>query len=192
MRYFVLDDQGTKYGPADLATLNQWAVQGRIAPNTTLVEEFTNVRHRAIDLPGLHIAVMPGMPAQGLPTQNPGAYGAPGQGAYGQMLPGASPVQPQYQPTNTGPFNNPIGTLNSGQNEANISFGLSILTLILCAVIPCLGLLSGIPAIFYAGKAMKQGSPSGGSAMSFAVLVTAIVTIMTLGVASLFSGFLGR
>lgn len=35
--YYVIHPDGSRYGPADLKTLNQWASQGRILPLTTVV-----------------------------------------------------------------------------------------------------------------------------------------------------------
>ena len=53
MRYYVLDAQGNKFGPADVSLLNAWAAQGRIAPHTVLVEESTGRQLPAAHLPGL-------------------------------------------------------------------------------------------------------------------------------------------
>ncbi|MBS1717483.1 MAG: hypothetical protein JSS72_07105 [Armatimonadetes bacterium] len=39
MRYFVIGPDGAAYGPADVATLAQWAAEGRIEASTILREE---------------------------------------------------------------------------------------------------------------------------------------------------------
>ena len=53
MRYFVLGEDGQTYGPADLATLNQWVLEGRIVPTTLLQPEGTQRRMAASTVPGL-------------------------------------------------------------------------------------------------------------------------------------------
>lgn len=53
MGYFVIAQDGNRYGPADIATLQQWVREGRIAPNTTLEDEFTGTQIRASLLPEL-------------------------------------------------------------------------------------------------------------------------------------------
>ena len=53
MRYFVIAPDGSKYGPADLATLREWVGQGRIAPDTMLEEESSRQRVPARLVAGL-------------------------------------------------------------------------------------------------------------------------------------------
>jgi len=36
MRYYVIARDGRKFGPADLETLSQWALEGRVARDTYL------------------------------------------------------------------------------------------------------------------------------------------------------------
>lgn len=50
MRYFVLDDTGGEYGPADLPTLQEWVRQNRIAPHTRLRSETTGESLMAVEL----------------------------------------------------------------------------------------------------------------------------------------------
>lgn len=63
MGYFVIAQDGNRYGPADIATLQQWVREGRIAPNTTLEDEFTGTQIRASLLPELSYL----FPNQGVP-----------------------------------------------------------------------------------------------------------------------------
>lgn len=63
MGYFVIAQDGNRYGPADIATLQQWVREGRIAPNTTLEDEFTGAQIRASLLPELSYL----FPSQGTP-----------------------------------------------------------------------------------------------------------------------------
>lgn len=53
MRYFVIGEDGELYGPADIATLNEWIAQGRLAPTTMIQEEFGGARFAASLLAGL-------------------------------------------------------------------------------------------------------------------------------------------
>lgn len=55
MRYYVVWPNGQRFGPADLATLNQWARENRIGPSTTLAEEGTGRTFPANQLPGLDL-----------------------------------------------------------------------------------------------------------------------------------------
>lgn len=53
MRYFVLDNNGMPYGPADITLLNQWIQEGRVVPTTLLQPEGTQSRLAASTVPGL-------------------------------------------------------------------------------------------------------------------------------------------
>ncbi|GBC95074.1 hypothetical protein HRbin16_00861 [bacterium HR16] len=53
MGYYVIAHDGNRYGPADIETLQQWVREGRVAPNTTLEDEFTGTQVRASLLPEL-------------------------------------------------------------------------------------------------------------------------------------------
>lgn len=69
MGYYVIAHDGNRYGPADIATLQQWVREGRIAPNTTLEDEVTGTQIRASLLPELsHLFPQGAAPP---PTQAP-------------------------------------------------------------------------------------------------------------------------
>ncbi|MCW5943964.1 MAG: CD225/dispanin family protein [Fimbriimonadaceae bacterium] len=53
MRYYVTGDDGQRYGPADVPTLNAWAREGRLVATTRLVEEGTERSVFAAEVPGL-------------------------------------------------------------------------------------------------------------------------------------------
>lgn len=55
MQYFVVAQDGSKYGPADFLMINQWAQQGRILPHTILEEVGTGRQFNAAQLSGLAI-----------------------------------------------------------------------------------------------------------------------------------------
>jgi hypothetical protein len=53
MSFFVVGSDGSKYGPADVQTLSQWAAQGRVARDTTIENAENGSRGRAGEIPGL-------------------------------------------------------------------------------------------------------------------------------------------
>ncbi|RYG34758.1 hypothetical protein EON81_14675 [bacterium] len=75
MRYFVISDDGSRYGPADLATLKQWAQEGRLLGTQYLEEETGGRRILAAELTGLTFAppagggYAPGAAAAAYPRQ---------------------------------------------------------------------------------------------------------------------------
>ena len=73
--YLVQAEDGQFYGPADIAVLDQWAGEGRILAQTVLVEQGTNIRSLAADVPGLrhHFshASPPGASGQGVASASP-------------------------------------------------------------------------------------------------------------------------
>jgi len=85
-RYFVLADDGTKYGPADVATLNQWISDGRVHHQTLLEQEGSGITFRAAAVAGLIFPAesiysqSPSAPNMGVPS--PGAKAGAGTNAY--------------------------------------------------------------------------------------------------------------
>ena len=86
MRYFVIGDDGQKYGPADVATLNDWISQQRLLPTQQLEEEASGTRMAASSVPGLNF------PLQSAPGQQAGGYAPPGGSPYA----GGQPLQGNY------------------------------------------------------------------------------------------------
>lgn len=54
MPYFVLAADNQKYGPADIATLNEWIQENRIGPETVLEDEASGNREPAKMIQGLN------------------------------------------------------------------------------------------------------------------------------------------
>ncbi len=54
MNYFVISNDGQKYGPADVPTLNQWAQEGRVFPTSMLEDAATGARVPANQVPGIN------------------------------------------------------------------------------------------------------------------------------------------
>jgi hypothetical protein len=65
LRYFVIAPDGSKYGPADLATLRAWVVEGRISPDTILEEVASHQRAPARMIAGLFPSEVPSFSATG-------------------------------------------------------------------------------------------------------------------------------
>ncbi|MBS1720163.1 MAG: DUF4339 domain-containing protein [Armatimonadetes bacterium] len=61
--YYVIGDDGNKYGPADLNDLSAWAREGRIHPHTWLESAITHQRLTAGQVPGLFAAYHTGQQA---------------------------------------------------------------------------------------------------------------------------------
>jgi hypothetical protein len=71
MRYFVVGQDGNQYGPADQFTLQEWVGQGRIQPDTVLIEEGTGRRIIASAVPGLIATQIPPSQPQANSYQQP-------------------------------------------------------------------------------------------------------------------------
>lgn len=61
MKYFVVANDGRRYGPADLTTLREWIGGGRVGPRTTIEDENAS-RMPAWLVPGLEFAAVSAPP----------------------------------------------------------------------------------------------------------------------------------
>jgi hypothetical protein len=86
MRYFVIGDDGQKYGPADVPTLNQWITDGRLLATTIVENEATGERMSAQAVPGLNFPIA-------APPQSSGPVGN-----YGAPSPMGTPAPTGYVP----------------------------------------------------------------------------------------------
>jgi hypothetical protein len=75
--YYVLGQDGHRYGPADVATLTQWAYDGRVLPTTLLEDAGSGARMPASAVAGITFGPQAMSPP---PTPGPGQYG----GGYSQ------------------------------------------------------------------------------------------------------------
>jgi hypothetical protein len=102
MEYYVVMPDGSKYGPATLDTLNEWAQQGRILPTTTIERVSDGVQGPASMVPGLILPSSggPAAPAPGNPAPpsfgQPASPQAPGYGEADPGLYSGYPRQQQY------------------------------------------------------------------------------------------------
>ena len=53
MQYSVLGTDGSQYGPVDLMTLKQWVSEGRVLPNTQIVDNLSSQTLMASQMPEL-------------------------------------------------------------------------------------------------------------------------------------------
>jgi hypothetical protein len=148
MQYYVINPDGQKYGPADVATLSSWAAQNRLNPTSQLEEVGTGRIITANQLPGLVFGT------------TVGTAGTPGAPNYANP-PAAGPVggyNPGYQA--------PVQSQNL--TYAWVCFGLSF-----C----CCGPISAGLGIMYAGKAIQDGHP-GGNAAKIANIIMLVLSII--------------
>lgn len=78
MEYMVIWSDGQKFGPADIAMLNQWIADGRIKPETELESVVDGTRLSAASLPGLNfggMAAQPAAPSEPTPVETAPAGG---------------------------------------------------------------------------------------------------------------------
>jgi len=187
MRYFVIHPDGSRYGPVDLPTLNQWAAEGRILGSTYLEEEIGGRRILAVSLRGLNL---PGQPNLGSMAQSPfpnppsapsapyggsmGAnpHGGPQAGLGGGL--GQNPQYPQYPKQGYAQYPHYM-PVDDGSTDIKWSYCFTFASGLGC----CCPLLafSAIGGIYYAHSAGKKGHRGATLAMIFAIvsLITAFV-----------------
>lgn len=154
----MVEPDGHKYGPADLATLNAWTVEGRLQAGTMLEEEGTGRRLPAGSLIGLRFA--PPIPNVG-PV---GAYPRAGATSYGGP--------PQIAP---------ISTSYKGRNpNANFwsAIGLSLVALVLAWAIGYVGFVLSVGSIGLAWRSRVDDKHR----LSWLALTVAVVSaILSVG-----------
>lgn len=204
VRYFVIHPSGQRYGPAEVAVLNQWAMEGRLAPTSLLADETTGQQFQASQIPGLIFQAPPGGPQQ-FPQQGPGGYGSPLGGQSGPTVPYSltgnnAPQQGYGQQGN--PYATPSGYFGGyvpyqdGTAELNNSYiasGLSLALSIVCCI-PFgiyISVLAGIAGVVFAFIAKGKGANAGGAvALGFVALVVSVGMIILEQ--WLMQSFLGR
>ncbi len=194
-RYFVVGQGGAKYGPADVATLNQWAAEGRIQAGTSFEEEGTGRIVQAHEVAGLFLS-------QGAQHFPPGSYA--GQGMYGQnpQVPGQGagmrPEQPGQFSQAPQPGSNYMrgGYVQNPQLEslANTTLIKSIVSMICVGCMP-LGIIALVYSIM-GRTAMNRGELDAESKLRTSntianisigigvVIIVLYVILMIVGVAS--------
>lgn len=134
MGYYVLGDQGMKYGPADLDTLNAWIAEGRIVSHTMLEDEISGGQIAASAVQGLQFQ----------PVAPPMASNYP---RYTQTPQYQAPV---YQNTNSAD-NGPV----------TLAFAMAVISPVLSFLLPIGGLMTALWGIRSAMRAKENGHPLG-------------------------------
>jgi hypothetical protein len=171
MRYFVIGPDGSKYGPADLASLNAWAAESRVLPSTMLEEEGTGRQIAARDVIGMVFPMAPPSTPSQSPT--PPDYGQPTYSQPQQPIYGSS--QPQS------PYNRPVQQGSDGSSEVTWAWVLGAIGFLCCPIV-----FSTI-GIVLAVNAKNKGHPSGNAAMIFCIvsLVVGVIIGAAMGMARL-------
>lgn len=169
--YFVVDTAtGAKYGPADIATLNQWITERRVEPTTMLQDAATGTQLPAAQVPGLNFPqAAPSQPVIQQPT-----FQQPTQG------PSAGPI--------AGPMNapgRPIGgevpyagmpgnygySGDTGSKELTLSFVFAALSLLCCP------LIFAVLGVIQANKAAAKGNKNA----KVALILNIVAAVISIG-----------
>jgi len=136
--YYVLDGP-SRYGPANVQILNQWAMEGRILQDTKMQEASTGRTLNASEVPGLSIPQQMGPPSPGLGQT---------QAIYQQPNPYATPPQP------TSPYLRPGSMPDSGlEKRVSTALVLGLVSLLFC----CIGGIVSTVLAANAQSALKRG-----------------------------------
>ena len=173
MQYYVIGPDGSKYGPADIPTLKQWAAENRLSPSATLEDFNTGQRIPAGQVQGIFD---PGTPGAPIPTAATTTDAQRGQMA--QQLPSGS-SGPSLYDSPTG--NMPPGyytrqSTDDGSKEITLSYVFSAIGFICCPII------FSVLGIVYAGKAEAKGNMSAGNARTLGII--SLIVGIILGVFS--------
>ncbi|HRF59648.1 MAG TPA: hypothetical protein PLH94_07005 [Fimbriimonadaceae bacterium] len=158
MRYYVIARDGRKFGPADLETLSQWALEGRVARDTYLEDEFSGERIRAGEVVGINFP-----PAA--PLAPPTDWSKP----------------PEFGVGNTAT----VGT-NPGSNELALAWVFAVLSIVLCFAYGCLAIAFGPLALYFAKKAEANGANATGPRV-VAWIAIGLGTLFVLAMVVLFT-----
>lgn len=179
MGYYVLGDQGQKYGPADVATLNLWISEGRVLPSTLLEDETSGLRSSATAVRGLQF---PATPNPVLGAQAP-QYQQPQQ----PQQPYQQPQQP-YQPQQFNQYQRPQQYFAGNPGEALYKRALTLaaISVVLSIVFSIAGIATGIGSLINAIQAKSSGHPKATTAIIVSAAALAfyvIVHIVKFGMA---------
>ena len=134
MRFFVLGDQGQKYGPADVLTLNQWIAEGRIVPHSMLLEEVSGGQIVASSVAGLDFPMVP--------------HGPMGNPSGRQVMPGYQPGQPIAY---SGPA--------AGVSDFRLALAMGVISLVVTFGVHFLGIFAALVGVRAAMRAKNYNHP---------------------------------
>lgn len=99
MQYFVIGDDGIKYGPAEVLQLNSWIIEGRLTPTTRLEPAGGGPQVYASSVPGLNFPTTtpPSATSYQTRTDTSASYQTPNS----FQTPASYPRGGAYRPQNT-------------------------------------------------------------------------------------------
>jgi hypothetical protein len=165
MRYFVLAPSGERFGPADVPTLNQWAADNRLFPESRLMEEMSGNVVAASSVPGL-----------AFPQAAPSPLG------YGAMQP-PPPMQPIQPPAPGTPATNyprpgqaftPSLSSDNGVKDLWMAFGTAVGAPLL-GFVTVYGIILAVAGIAASWRAIQKGQKLG--------ILALILNIVAVGAA---------
>ncbi|MHB8637542.1 MAG: hypothetical protein ACYC96_13820 [Fimbriimonadaceae bacterium] len=143
--YFVIGPNGQRFGPAPVATLNQWIQEGRVAPQTLLQDAATGAQVVARALPALNFVPQPTLAP---PNANPYTMANPAQ-------------HPMYFAQANQPWNQ-TPLVSSGQvTAAWVGTLIAPLLMLFCFV----GLAGALFGCVTGGQLVKAGNKAAGGVM---------------------------
>jgi hypothetical protein len=163
--YLVIADDGNRYGPADLVTLNAWIAEGRLQPTTMLEHEQSGERRPAASVPGLNFPNA--QPGDSTGASRGQAY--QGQGYAAQTDSGPNVGTPYPRASDGGP---------EAQKLVKTAWICGVLGLCCCFLIPIYGIIK-------ANEAEQLGASSAKVARWFCI--AAVVLKLGGGVLTLLS-----
>ena len=156
MRYFVIGDDGQKYGPADLQTLQTWIGEGRLLPIQQLEEEVSGIRSAARAVNGLVFPMESAPPSgQGGPVPQGSPYGG---------------TQASYQNS----YARPSSSGDDGQQDVTLAWVFGVLGLLACCLLD-------IPALIFANRAYEKGHPGANAVRIFCFVVLGLQVVGFIG-----------
>jgi hypothetical protein len=202
--YYVVSDDGQKYGPADLDTLHQWVGENRLTREMLLENADNGVQMKAGDVPGLFTeedeapAADPGVVGDG-PEPNPfdplsgGAAGPADSPVDAREATASQVIEDDPQPAGgaqSGPYSaapkdpyapaNPYdsGTTNYPRyDNADPNVQTYVTWGWVCAVLSCCCLPGAIGAIILGNKAKNAGHAQGQAIFIIGIIMTALNAI---------------
>ena len=166
VQYYVLGSGGQKYGPADAATLTQWASENRLTPTAELENSFSGERVLASQVPGIVFPIAAAGAGDSAPTQTqqPTGHQPYGSQTGGQASPYVGAAQSNYPRSTDG---------EEGRTLAIISFVLSGVTF-LCCCMSWINAPLAIGAVVTAFIAKSKGTTLAKTATIIAIIAASI------------------
>lgn len=180
LQYFVIHPNGQKYGPADIATLNQWIVENRLSPTTEVEDAATMQRLQASSVPGLNFGAVSSPYQQATGVQNP--YATPGNPAVGSPNPYAQAPNPYAHAPQPSSYQT-AGKPTNGNSEAIIGWIFAGIGTLCCFSL-C-GIIFNIVGLVMGYQAKQKGNSQGTAIMILSGIMLGIsVLLVVLGVAA--------